>query len=570
MIVTLYGENGGVEAAYDLTDFPGSLQLRRAFAAALDRKAGPGGTWRSPETCRSGYQDIRIFLRWLHEHDDPPQTPQDITPAVWTRWSMSLPDRPSARQRRRRMRVLMPMLDGLPAETVRAIDRRFPREPPPGEKSYSRQELEQIRSAAAKVFNTALVRIRTNREHLRRWYDGQFSSGSTDWLVGEALDCLVRTGDVPLQATRTRVLLSRYRRALGGVAPELTWGRLYLTRSEARAAAILLVISEGWNRTVLERMEIPSHDPAVADPFDIHMVEIDKRRRPVRLRHTSNNLLDSGPDTPGRLLSQVIEATELARQTLELRGQPTRKLLVFRREWSAGQARLGGFGDGVPRTNSRQGRGEPGQDRLSSISFRRLRRTVQVLVRKEPAQNSQATHDDIYALRDAGDLAETHDTIAQGLTDALDEAKTVVKMRVVLGEDADRLLELADDPELAKAIANGEHDTATGACTDFTNGPVTEPGLPCTASFLLCLACGNAVATRRHLPRLVYLQQALNELRAVVDARVWDQDWREHLLRVDSLLADHTTSAERAAQRELISDTDRMLVDRMLRRKLDA
>ena len=93
--------------------------------------------------------------------------------------------------------------------------------------------------------------------------------------------------------------------------------------------------------------------------------------------------------------------------------------------------------------------------------------------------------------------------------------------------------------------------------------------MPCTASFLLCLACGNAIATRRHLPRLAYLQQALDELRAVLGPAVWDQDWREHHLRIRSLMNAHPTAAERTAALAEVTDTDRILIDRLLRRKLD-
>ncbi|MEV1174817.1 hypothetical protein [Nonomuraea sp. NPDC049784] len=69
LIVTVYGESGGVEGACDFTALPGSLELRQAFAAALDRKAGPGGTWRSIETCRAGRRAVEIFLRWLNEQE---------------------------------------------------------------------------------------------------------------------------------------------------------------------------------------------------------------------------------------------------------------------------------------------------------------------------------------------------------------------------------------------------------------------------------------------------------------------------------------------------------------------
>src|ERR1700741_218408 len=65
LIVTVFGESGGVEGTFDFTVVPGGIELRRAFAAALDRKSGPAGAWRSGETCRNGYWALRGFLEDL-------------------------------------------------------------------------------------------------------------------------------------------------------------------------------------------------------------------------------------------------------------------------------------------------------------------------------------------------------------------------------------------------------------------------------------------------------------------------------------------------------------------------
>jgi hypothetical protein len=569
LVVTVYGEGGGVEGVFDFTALAGSAAVRRAFAAAFDRKSGPGGTWRSVETCRNEYRSIQVFLRWLDARDHQPRTPSEISAAMWASWRLSLPHARAGHNHLANLRVIMPEVRGIPAETLKAAGRRIPQAPSPTEAACTFQEFSQIRTAAATVFSTALVRIRANREHLRRWPAGEYAQGSRDWLIGEALDCLVRTADLPLAGAGGpgRRVRAAHERALGGLGPERTWGRLYLTQPEIAAAVVLLTASEGWNRSVLHTMRIPQHDPAAAEDFDIHMVEVGKRRRPIRLRYAANNLADSGPGTPGRLMGQVIEATEMARQTLDLLGRPTDRLLVSRLKYPRkGHLLVLGMPDGHRvRTSLKDDQGEP-----IHVSLRRLRRTVQVLIRKVPAQNSQETHDSVYVLRDPATQKEATATVTKGLADALDHARVTVRMRVMLGGDAGRLIELSDDPQLARAIGNGDLDTATGACTDFTNSPCAAPGLPCSASFLLCLACRNSVATRRHLPRLVYPHEVLSELRAVLSAAVWAQDWHEHFLRVSSLLDTHTTPAERARARDEVSEADRSLIDRLLRRRLDA
>jgi hypothetical protein len=568
LIVTVFGESGGVEGTFDFTRLPGTIELRCAFAAALDRKSGPAGAWRSGETCRNGYWALRAFLEHLVTRDDAPSTAAEISPAMWAAWRLSLPHNHTARNRLALLRTVLPLVHGLPPETVTAIDRRIAQSPHPTE-AYSYERFEQIRSKAAVTFNTALVRIRSNREHLRRWYAGEYASGSTDWVIGEALDAILRSGDVPRLGRRCD-MLHRHARVLGGRGADKTWARLFLTGPEA--FALLLVASEGWNRSVLHRMRVPDHDPAVGDDkFDIHLVEIHKRRRPVRLRYTSNNLVDTGPDSPGRLMRQAIEATELARQSLELLGRPTDRLLVSRRTGTPDEP----FCEGIPGPSvvarfSVEAGLFASERTPFRVSLRRVRRTVQVLISKQPAQNTEQTHESIYVLRDPAARAEAQQTIAKGLTDALDHAHAVVMMRIMLGDKANELIELSDDPDLARAIQHGDMDTATAACTDFFDSPFTdEPGQPCTASFLWCLRCENAVVTRRHLPRLVYLHRGLNQLRGTVDQAVWDQDWREHFHRLHLLLAEHTTTAEQAAALRTITDTDRTLIDLLLHRGLD-
>jgi len=198
------------------------------------------------------------------------------------------------------------------------------------------------------------------------------------------------------------------------------------------------------------------------------------------------------------------------------------------------------------------------------VSLRRLRRTVQVLIRREPAQNTTQTHEQVYVLRDPATQPEAEQVTAQGLSDAVGHARQVMQMRVLLDAGTGQLTDYTGTPDKAQALADGTLDTATGACLDYRHSPFSPPGQPCTASFLDCLACRNAVATRRHLPRLAWLHRALDELRRTVDAAAWAQDWRTHFLRLTALLEDNTTPAERDAAARAVSDTDRELIGQLL------
>ena len=55
-----------------------------------------------------------------------------------------------------------------------------------------------------------------------------------------------------------------------------------------------------------------------------------------------------------------------------------------------------------------------------------------------------------------------------------------------------------------EALLEGRLDTATAACLDIMHSPHDiDAGGPCTASFLTCITCPNAVVTPDHVPRIV-------------------------------------------------------------------
>jgi len=576
--VTLAGESGGTEAVFDFSVLPGPPVLLAASAAGFARMAGPDKPWRAAATCTNGYKAIREFLRWAAALDPPPQAPEDLTPAVWAQWRLSRPGTVYGRACQLAVRQWLPQVPGIPAATVAASARRIPAGPAPNEAAYTREEFGQIKAAAARTFGTALVRIRVGREQLLRWRAGDFprpglreqyrqtQPETAGYLTGEALDVLQRTGDIPLTRAGHRAVTARHAKALDGAGPQHTWARLFLTMPEAAALAVLLVCDQGWNRSVLNVMTVPDDMPGAGeDDLDIYRAGIVKRRRPARARYSSANLADTGPGSSGRLIRQAIEATESARITLAGLGTPTDRLLVSRRDQFRGRQDM--FCLGAPPGDSMSrwaaGAGLAGADgEPLQVSLRRLRRTVQVLIRREPAQNSQQTHESAYVLRDPGALPEAEQVTVQGLTDAVSHARATMKMRMLL--DTGPGQPAAGNAGLEQMLADDALDTATGACLDFTNSPSGPPGQPCTASFLDCLACSNAVATRRHLPRLAWLHRALDELRATAPPATWERDWQAHFLRLTTLLEDNTTAAERQAAARAASDADRELIAGLL------
>jgi hypothetical protein len=158
--------------------------------------------------------------------------------------------------------------------------------------------------------------------------------------------------------------------------------------------------------------------------------------------------------------------------------------------------------------------------KLLHLSMRRLRRTQQVRSRKA-AQNSQETHDNTYVLADRNARASSAAIAERGLKGAVAHAQRTVKMRW-------------EAIEQEQSLATS---TPSADCDDFHNGPFAPKGDACTASFLMCFACENASASRRHLPRLVVLRDALARRRSIVSERVWERQWLPHWQRVHNLLS---------------------------------
>lgn len=197
LAVTVYRASGGIVGRYDFAGLDGTMALRRGFAEVFDRRAGPGGTWRSEATLVVYRLAVKSFLTFLSTLDRLPQVAVQITAGMWTAWRLQRGTGASAHRAVLAIRQILPLLAGIRPDTLSAVLRRLPSAPPPSGAAYTRAELDQITTAAAAAFQGALARIRVNAAHLRRWREGCFAPGSRDDLIGECLDALMRTGYPP-------------------------------------------------------------------------------------------------------------------------------------------------------------------------------------------------------------------------------------------------------------------------------------------------------------------------------------------------------------------------------------
>ncbi|MEI5525497.1 hypothetical protein WB401_13120 [Streptomyces brasiliscabiei] len=572
LVVRAVGQDGRDLGTYDFRECPGSEQLRKTLVAAFARCTRV--RWTSTRSCKSYANDLKLFFKEIAARKRPVRTVAQITPRVWEDWLA-----PS--MGRRRLSSVLLEVDGLPTDTRYALTmRRLGSGHKPSRKQgYTKSEIRQVRDAAARTVRAARIRIEANAQLLQRWQAGDLDTGAPDQRWGEVLDHVIRHGDLPrqpcghIQAWAKRELQARFREE------HLPQGLLALFPSPAEigAAAVLLICHEAWNLSVLQEMKVPQQWPNADQDSPapaIHWVESDKPRRGTRRRHNSHNLVDAGEHTAGWAMQQVLAMTDPARRSAAHLGLSSEALLVTRRQRTRSeQSRIGDgtiyLGDQIASWVARErvaGTGLP-----PNLTAARLRHSVQVFL--GPRNNTQRVHEDFYLRRDETVTDEAKDVVEAGLNKAVSSAYEQVRMRFIGAVD--------DDPEArglaatagitrerADQVLAGELDTAVGACEDFEHSPMTPDG-PCTVSFLMCFACPNAIATARHLPRIVYLFQALEQLRAVVDSAVWRADWAGHHARVGDLVGRHTDPSRWPGLLARLGERERDLIDQMLARRLD-
>ncbi|WP_016697292.1 hypothetical protein [Actinoalloteichus spitiensis] len=557
LLVWHVAEDGANKASYDFGQLAVGPRLQRELAEAFAVQCGPTGTWKTLPSSRETWLILLYFSRFLAEQEHVPQSLGELTADIWAAWRLSrTPNSTGSRQVRKVARLLKqhPLV---PEETRKLMSKRMPKEKAPKETAYSDAEFDRIKLLATQRFRPALHRIRANRQHLLGWRAGQFERGTDGWLIGEALDQLIRTGETPffIRPDGRHRPDPRYTEALGGNRAEDTWMRLFLTTDEGCALMILIIAAYGWNATPVVEMKVPDASPDAGNEGQIiYRVELEKRRRRPADRYETRNLADWGANSPGRLITHAIESTAPAREMLKNVGAPTDRLIVWRlaqRRAAYGEGTAGLF-DGHFHANVwRNWRQELGGE--VSLNLRRLRKTVVIAHQRQPTQHSQDTHDGAYVLPDPRTHAAAQPVITDGVEEAIEAARSSFKAQI------------------SRTDTDVDQDTTTTSCSDYTHSPFAEQGVPCRASFLLCTACPNAVITPRHLPRLAYLLYVLEELRAVLSPEVWDQDWREPFTRLRDLRkAPDFTNTEWNDALEKASAHERRVIDQLLKKGLDA
>lgn len=546
LVLEHVNEQGDERKTYDFARLEAAPALQRELAATFAGQLSPPGPWRAVPTSREMFRLLKAFTAFLQATDPIPESVAQISSRHWNEWSISRPNTSMGLRQRGKVGAFLRLVPGLPADTYRVTQKRTPRLTPT-ESGYSPEEFTRIRAKAAQVFGAAHRRIMKNAAFLAD--TTEYEPGSDRFLRVEALEYLRVHGDVPtyLDAAGKRLVRHRYGRVLGGIHSRFTWERLHLTQVEAVALAVLLVAEHGWNSSTVSRLRMPEQSMGASMDEVLYRVELEKRRRHLPHRYETRNLKGGRPGDPGNLITKAIAATHFSRELLP-QDHPLREQILLHHVVKhlavlepADMIRAGFTDQGVRAF---------GLATEVRVNLRRLRRTVTVQRKGEPSQNTRSTFDRDYALRDPAFQSASHTVIRSGVEAAIADAARVVA-RVTKGAPSDPA-----------------RDTTTAQCTDHTHSPFAEHGTACRASFLLCLACSNALITSAHLPKLAYLHKALDELRVALPEPVWGTDWRPHHARLSSLKGEHFTASEWADALAAVTPADTRLIDQLLRGEL--
>ncbi|SKH61773.1 Uncharacterised protein [Mycobacteroides abscessus subsp. massiliense] len=148
-------------------------ELQRAFAAAFAERTRAGGRVRRGSTAHRGWRTIRQFIEYLSELERPPATPRDLSPAHFRGWWLPRGKNVGVGIEISELKSTLRKMHGLTPEFVEELNRPGPPRKKVLKESYTRAENRHILRVARQDVRQAAQRIRSNRELISRWRQGQ-------------------------------------------------------------------------------------------------------------------------------------------------------------------------------------------------------------------------------------------------------------------------------------------------------------------------------------------------------------------------------------------------------------
>lgn len=316
---------------------------------------------------------------------------------------------------------------------------------------------------------------------------------------------------------------------------------VFLKRRDAAVAMLAIILTTGWNLSSVLRLNavVPQASPGNPDR-GMYSITLDKRRRGDASRFESRQMRYVNAGARSDVLTRAIRISAPTRAAMNsLPGvEPTKALFPYFRN--------GRFSIMTSYQSSDFGRAV----QSGTLSPARIRKTVNVAENRGSNQNDEATHFSTYVRPDPFTRTRSASIIADGLQDALDD---VHRFNGALADKAP----LSSD------------EAVLSSCVDRHSSPFESDASGCLSSFLLCLACPNAVITPAHIPRLVVAWESLSELRTTLPKSRWKALWAPTFGRLLDLKHHRISPQQWETGRLAISEADRMIVAQLLLGDLD-
>lgn len=560
-------------------------ELQTAFAEGFARATGPAGTRRTIASAQNLFSGMTLFVNLMASGPRPPGCLADLRPSHLAELRMR-----HSRAGNGALIALRVALRGNPDLPVPFRSALFTplTKPAPSATavSYTPADFRAIQRAARSDVRAMVARIRAGEEELKAWRAEQ-ELGSTDSTPqrgkqsrGSVLNHIALVGDVPRSP-------SGRSRGQGPISDR--WNLFYSlfpTLSDMAAMVVLFQCLTGENVSTICNLtaRYSRADASVDGETPVLITRGSKPRR--------------GPDKAEMDLAftaipEWIQASESKGESDDYASafglyMIAEKLCRRAREFASSNALLVGHsphrletsvnGTGfrpVPHNCTRRWEGWTDSDgNPLLVDSRRLRRTFLELHQRPVAQTTD-TLANTYLLRDAGSLAANQEVVQHVLEGEVERIQTATVAAVLTEHDVAQAA--ADNEGVARrfgitgeklqSVLEGRFDTVATACVDNEHGPVTEPGQPCTASFLLCLGCPNARSEPRHIPVQALMRQQIERRREELTPDSWKQLYGTAAEQLDDLLKQQRADVAAAASQAM--DEDSTLIEALLDGRLD-
>ncbi|MFJ4582652.1 hypothetical protein [Streptomyces echinatus] len=452
--------------------------------------------------------------------------------------------------------------------------------------AYTDEEMQLIMTRVRGDVRRARDRIRGGRAVLERFRAGELPKGSEEVELGALLDHFERMGDLPRYPSGAVLAGAGRWGGLTGISL-----RLCLTVPEMTAFALLLTALTTENFGTVAAWPAVHYRPdgGLAEG-GVALLEATKPRRGPDHEHMITALEDLPPGlgdllqspeddlpvfrSPARVYQLLLELTAVSRRhgghTLALSGFTPRA--SSSKTWPQG-VRASYIGKWAVRHGFPTGEAAPGGP--PPVEARRIRQTG-IEHNRRPVAQTRRTMNDYYLKRSPEVQRESRTVVGDALRAEVGKARARRQIPVITAALVDKartdLAAAAEEaglsPDTLRRMINGEYDTAATSCTDHLAGPETEPGQPCTASFLACLDCENARALPHHLPVQLALHDQLGALRPHMDPAVWRVRFEHPLAQLADLIG-HYNDADRDQARRQLTDQERQMVEELVDGRMD-